>query len=478
MPIKINPFSIGPFRYEPKEKTIEKKSDEFSSSMEQVFGMTDNSLNWYLSATRAYWLYAVSETVQDAVNRIAWAFSMIRPQLQNKITKEYVIDHPALDILELNDMRFNENQVKFEMMVSYLLTGETFPVLEGNVKYEPVGMFHYPANVCNVAQGTDGYIQTIIASYQNVISTFNRAIETPSYRRLKTYVFETENKLMQMMHILNNRKRNYLRAQSVLESVFYQATTKYYGNIHNSSIMEKASRPGGIWSPKDGAMSQPQYEAFKKEIRESMTGPSNAGANIIAPVPVNYNNLLLNQRDMDFAKMFTAYRTEIYGAFQIPLPLVTTETMTMSNYTKSIEAFFDMAVLPRAQFVFKNLGEFILARFKDGDKYRMVIDEREIPALKERLFARSQTMRNTFVFSQDEMRNECGYQKLGAPTGDIVYIPASYLEAGAKDEYDMAPIAIEGQEENPADEPEESIAQQTDDNQEVIEGEGNEPKPE
>lgn len=476
MPFFVKPFHIGPFSYEPKELK-ENKTNEFQSSMGQVFGSTDNSLNWYLSATMAYWLYAVSETVQDAVNRISWAFAGIRPQLQDKVTKEYVTEHPALDLLESNDMRFNENQVKFEMCVSYLLAGEMYPVLEGNVKYEPVGMFHYPANVANIIQGADGYIQTIIASYQNVISTFNRAVDTPAYKRLKTYVFETDNKLMQMMHILNNRKRNYLRAQSVLESVYYQATTKYYGTMHNSSIVEKASRPGGLWSPKDGSMTQAQYEEFKKEVRNSMAGPANAGKNIIAPVALNYQDLLLNQRDMDFINLINTYRTEIYSAFQIPLPLVTTETMTMSNYANAIEAFYDMAVIPRAQFIFKNLGEFVLARFKDGDRYRMVLDEREIPALKSRLFNRAQTMRSIFTFSQDELRNECGYQKKGEEGGDVVYIPANFLEAGNKDEYDFNPIVIAGQEIIPTEETTgASTEAEGNENQNVIEDAGNDGK--
>src|SRR5208282_3866689 len=98
--------------------------------------------------------------------------------------------HEALELLETNDMRFNETQVKKELMVSYMAAGEAFPVIGGNVNYEPVSLYHYPANTCSVTQGNDGFIQTIIASYQNVITTFTRAMETPAYKNIKTFLFE------------------------------------------------------------------------------------------------------------------------------------------------------------------------------------------------------------------------------------------------------------------------------------------------
>ena len=38
----------------------------------------------YISPSYAFWLYDNSDTIQDAVNRIAWAFSQIQPALKDK----------------------------------------------------------------------------------------------------------------------------------------------------------------------------------------------------------------------------------------------------------------------------------------------------------------------------------------------------------------------------------------------------------
>lgn len=411
-----------------------------ATDFQNIFSANPDAVSgFYVSPNVLYWLYGISDTIQDAVNRIAWAFTDIKPMLKDKITGEYILEHPAIELFENTDMRFNQDQVKFEMMVSYCLTGEAYPVLVGNVKYEPVAFYHYPANNISIAQGSDGYIQTVIASYQNVVQTYNRAIN----KNYKSYVFETQDKLSQMAQVINNRKRNYLRAQSPLESVYYQAITKYYGNIHNSGLIRNAARPGGLWSPKDSNMAQNQYEAFKKEIKDNFTGSLNAGRNIVAPVPIEYQNFLINTRDMDFIKLITNSRTEIYSIYSIPLPLVEKDTMTMNNYSKAVEAFYDMAVLPRARHILKQVGSFILSRYKNGNRYEFTIDERCLGALKERAFTRAKDMRSISAFSENEIRSEVGYEAID--NGDEILRPATLLSSGDRDDYTFGNIVIDGQ---------------------------------
>ena len=446
MPLK---FQL-PFKFE--KKSMETKTYYDSVSMDSIFGAgIEGDLGAFLNAVVSYYLFAVCDSVHNAITIVADEFSQIRPVLQDKKTKEYVLEHEALELLETNDLRFNETQVKKELMVSFMAAGECFPVIGGNVNYDPVSLYHYPACNISVVQGNDGYIANILGSYQNVITNYTRAVDSKIYNNLHTFVFEDQTKLNQMMHILSNRRRNYLRAQSDLESIYYQATMKFYTAMHNSGIVKHASRPGGLWSP-TVPLSDDQYTAFSNSIKSGFSGPSKAGKNIVTQHPINYQNLLLTTRDMDFVNLMNESAKDIYNVFRIPLPLVTTETMTHGNYETSIYALYDLAVLPKAKFLFKNIGDFILARYKDGDRFRLVIDDREIPALKQRLLERGQAMRNIFAFSQDEIRGEVGHEITGDKTGKIVYIPATYIEAGAKDEYSVDKFKLEGQQEPEPDE--------------------------
>ena len=49
------------------------------------------------------------------------------------------------------------------------------------------------------------------------------------------------------------------------------------------------------------------------------------GAHIPSPPPANYQDFMINPKDMDFVKMIESSRNDIYNAYHIPLPLVTTE---------------------------------------------------------------------------------------------------------------------------------------------------------
>jgi phage portal protein BeeE len=436
---------------------IETKSADMTA--QNIF--SDNtSIGYFLSPQLAYFLYGISDALADACERIIWATIQIKPQLQEIKTGEYITDHPMLELIEHSDMRWNKTQLLSEMMLSYLLCGEFFPVIQGNVKYEPVGLFHYPANNVGIAQGSDGYIGSMICNYQNIAKVYERAIN-PRYQH---YVFNDKEELNQVMHILQIKKRNYLRAQSPLERIYYQAVMKYYGNIHNSNMLKNPTRPGGLWSPKDGQMSQGQHESFKKEVRDNFTGPANTARNIISAVPIEYQDFLINTRDMDFKELIEKVDRDIYQQYQIPLPLVTTDAATYSNYVNAISAFYDIAVLPRAGFFYFELGDFLLSRYKDGSKFRLVIDERQIPALKERLYTRSQSMRNVYAFSENEIRNEAGYEN--RLNGDVILQPATLI-ANGMDDYTGDSIQYDTQQEMQTEEGDET--ENTDESTDIIE---------
>jgi HK97 family phage portal protein len=203
--------------------------------------------------------------------------------------------------------------------------------------------------------------------------------------------------------------------------------TKYYGNIHNTGLLKNASRPGGLWSPANASLSQDQYEKFKEEVA-NFQGAYSAGKDVVAPQPIKYENFLLNPRDMDFVNLIESSRVEIYGQYKIPLPLVVTKTMTLNNYANSVLAFYDFAVMPVGKYLFGEMGRFILPRYKDGDRFVMSIDERDISALKERMMERAKSMAQSNVFSDNEIRTEAGYEAYEG--GDAIYKPAMLTPIG------------------------------------------------
>ena len=409
---------------------IEKKSIAINEGGFNVLQGKEDSWWTYLAPSIAYRLYAISDVILAACNKICWAYAQIDPVLKHKKTGEIILDHPALELEKNSDMRLRKIQLRFEKMLSLLLTGECFPVLVGNVKYEPVGMFHYPACDVNVVQNPDGYINNIICTYVSVTKSFQRSIS----KNYNNYVFNTEDGLNQVVHILYNRKRGMTRAQSPLESVYNQVLSKIFGHSHNKNMLQNASRPGGLWSPEQIGMTQQQYEAFKQEVR-GFTGYLNSGREVVANHPIKYQNFLLNTREMDFKELLDRCKEDIYDAFDIPLPLANTQTMTMDNYKSAIGAFFDFAVLPKAKFLIGEDFAYALHRFKDGNQFEACVDERQIPAIKDRLFARGKDMTAMESYTEDEKRAATGYEALADGTGNVIYRSAGKVPYSGEDDF-------------------------------------------
>jgi HK97 family phage portal protein len=376
-----------------------------------------------LSPQRAFWLWAKSDSVGDAIDRIAEDFSQIRPVLIDKKTNEIIHEHPALDLIENPQFGASGGRLKKELAISYLAAGECYPVVTGNVNYEPSGMYQVYACNANILNAEDGYIKNIIFSAQNDTNTYNR--QTNFKRGM--FIFQRSDQLAETIMIKSASRSYGNRGQSRLERIYYQAMTKYYGNIHNTGLLKNASRPGGLWTPAKESLTQEQYEKFKEEVA-NFQGAYSAGKDVVAPQPVKYENFLLNPRDMDFINLIETSRVEIYGQYKIPLPLVVTKTMTLNNYSNSVLAYYDMSVMPTSKSLFGEIGRFILPRYKDGDRFVMSIDERDISALKERMMERAKTMATANVFSDNEIRTEAGYESYDG--GDAIYKPAMLTPAG------------------------------------------------
>lgn len=445
MPLKN--LDIGPIHLEftPDNKNINSIETKqitdgvTTGSMAQIFSGANEGWGAYLSPPTAYMLYELSDTIRDCVDRISDSFVELPIILQDLKTKTHLDDHPALSLFRKTDLRMNEGQLKKEMMVSLLLTNEAYPVLEGYVKAEPAGLFHYPAYAVNDSQGTDGYIQQIFAAYQNVIQTFHRNIKDIN-PKFNTYTFQTENQLSEMMQVIRIRRRNYLRGSSPIEPIFYQALAKYYGTIHDYSLIRNGARPGVIVSPKDAVLTPDQMKEFATEWRNGQESLRGRGSTVIANRPIDLKELIVNNRDMDWNNLIKEFRQEIYAMYKIPLPMVVSDTMTLNNYQFAIEFYYDEAVLPNSRYLLKNVGDFILSRYPGGDKLEFCIDERELPALKDRLFRRANLMRTAGIYSQDQILQETGYPKLeDKDEGETILIQTSLTSFSVTDDEEYTP---------------------------------------
>jgi len=411
-------------------RSINTKSAGFSPYVQQA--LSGGIGNSWLSPTAAMLLWETSDTIFNCIDLISMPFSQMTYSLRDKKTGDYLsksTDHPFLALLENPGFMMSSNELMYSLMTSFLVNSVCYPVLDGNINYEPASIRAVYANKANLTP--DGNNQLLNISFADGEKEY--LYKRQLIPKRKTVVYQTDIPLSETMPIIKMKRRHGIEASSPLSRIVNQAYTKIYGNVHNSSLLKNGSRPGGLWSIDGKALSQEQYESFKNEVHNNFSGPANAGVNVVSPAPVKYENFILNPKDMDFVKLIEASAEDIYNLYHVPLALVSTKTMTMSNFQNSQTALFDLAVLPNSYIVLKRLGELALPRYKDGDRYELTFDEKTLPALRARMLETAETMRKVGSYTEDEIRATTGYDNL-TEGGDAVYRPAMWVSSEAEED--------------------------------------------
>lgn len=418
-----------------------RKSDEFvgfsNYALSQLAGMLGSG---YFTTTDAFWIWEKSAIVADAIKKIAMPFSDIMPALKNVDTDEYLTkpgDHPLLELLNSPGFDFDSTRLKYSLMTSFLVSGAAYPVAIGNINFEPSQLESIMANKTTLMPGRTDELQQI-----QFTSTNQNVYKRQEIPKRKTVIFQTQSELSETIQIALEYQSHGIQPLSPLERLYYQSLMKYYGDRHNFGLVKNAARPGGLWSSseKEG-MSQEQHEALKMEVKKFVDNP---GRDVVSPAPVKYENFLLKPTDMDFINLIKTANPDVYNLYDIPLALTDVGSMTQSNYENSMLALYDNAVVPRASYLFNRIGEFLLPRYQDGDKYILTFDKKSIAALKSRMLEEAEKMRKIASFKEDEIRGVAGYEPADED-GDVIFRPAN-LVSGDIDDFegeDLSDVEIE-----------------------------------
>jgi len=392
----------------------------YVSSM--IFG---NGSTGLISASSALFLWSISDSIFTAVDYIATPFSQMTYALRDKKTHEYISGadaHPLLNLLDNPGYLMDSTEMMYSLMTSFLTCGAAYPKAIGNVKFEPNELRQVYPNKVNLIPDKNNYIQAITFSDNEDSNNYIRQM----IPKRKTAVYQAQNGMAETIQILKAKTRSGVQGTSPLSRVVYQVYSKYFGNQHNSSVLKNGTRPGGLWAPGND-MSQWQFEAFKKEVQEKFTGPQNAGRDIIAPVPVKHENFMLTPQDMDFFNLIDQSEKDIFKVYKIPMPLVSEKTMTMANMENAILALFDLSVIPNSYIVLKRLGDFLLPRYKDGDRFELTFDEKTLPALRFRMMETAKKMREIQAYTDDEIRATTGHGDRADGNGNYTFKQTTWM---------------------------------------------------
>jgi HK97 family phage portal protein len=194
----------------------------------------------------------------------------------------------------------------------------------------------------------------------------------------------------------------------------------------NKSLLDNGGRPSGalIWKG-EGRMGEETYRQFKEEVDEKITKKQKRGKPIVLPGNVDWKDLSLSPRDMDFLQSKSTAMQDIARVYGIPPILLNLGSdATFSNMKEARLSLWDSTIIPLLGSYVAVLNQHVASRYEDGVSIK--IDLSDVTALEPRrqgLWERAEKA-SAFI-TVNEQREMINLEPVA--DGDVILVNASQV---------------------------------------------------
>lgn len=138
----------------------------------------------------------------------------------------------------------------------------------------------------------------------------------------------------------------------------------------NAGLLQSGARPSGalVYKPvhqdSTGTLTDEQRAALKDELEQFFSGAANAGRPMVLEGGLDWRDMSLSPKDMDWLAGKDVSAREIALAFHVPPQLIGIQgSLTFSNFEQARLALFDDAVLPMLDHFKDELNHWLAPQF-------------------------------------------------------------------------------------------------------------------
>lgn len=412
------------FNFLKKNKPIEKKSHAFSNSqlISSLIVSSEDVSRRFLTPQKALFYYDLVAPVATAIDLINDEFKNLQIALETN--GEITIDDDILNFLK----QPNDDMVLIDFLetmgIYFLATNEVYIIATGTPSQAPAELIVVSPELVEVKKNRDGFISSIeVQSTSGPKWIFNRADDQ--------FRFFTKDGNQEIWQIKGFNSKQTGRGKSKLTSVSYEIDQYLQVAIHNLSLLKNGMRPSGAFStPPDTTLDDDQFERLKEQIENFYSGGENAGNTLVLDNGLEFKEMGINPKDMDFLNMNKSVSIAIFNRYKVPLPLVNPDKMTLSNMDSAKLNLYDNAVLPFANRMFAELTAFLRPRFKLSEESTIVPFKDKITALQMRRNEELKLKKELGIFTINQLLAEVGEDSI-SQGGDTVFILNNLVPAGA-----------------------------------------------
>jgi HK97 family phage portal protein len=257
----------------------------------------------------------------------------------------------------------------------------------------------------------------------------------------------------QILHVKEFHPTNDWYGLPRVEPAAYAIDRHNAASAHNKALLDNGARPSGalIFKPIKGGTNGPDQSAPPEVIAKAEAsldarhgGPDKAGKPLVFGGNVDWKEMGITPRDMDFNEGKLDAARDICTAFGVPHVLIVPGAATYNNLKEARLQLYEDTVLPLAERVLDALNAWLTPRFGPGLVLGHDLDA--VPALEPRREAkRASTVEvwKSRLITRDEARQALGFDKTGGEAGDEYYEAVSGADPDPTPDSAPAPGAKE-----------------------------------
>jgi len=371
--------------------------------------------------------------LNTAIDMIAEAVGNLPIVLRNKTTGELIYNHDVLTLLSQPNRIDQKTQYSFigQIALWRVLDGNAYIDMLGNINSSPVQLTILKPQNVEILTDDKGIPWKYQYSNGGDYTAFKRNLVNGDIR------YFSQNQLQEIFQIKNFNPKSstidYL-GSSEIWPIYLQILSYLESSKHNWSLLKNGARPSGALLVRKSNPNVPatltddQYTRLKNEINEQYSGTYNSGRPLLLEGGLEWQEMALNPKDMDFINTTRESEQQIYKNLGVPIQLIMNDGTTFNNKREARLQFYEDRVIPLGQEIIDNLDMFLLPRFPDTADLELYINKDDIDALSLKRESRIKSINENTSLTINEKRERLGLLPISG--GDNIFTASGLPIAG------------------------------------------------
>lgn len=349
-------------------------------------------------ALEAYMRNVIAHRAITMISSSAASVGLKLYQVGPKGARREMKSHPAMAILRMPNPLQAESEF-FQSLYHYLL-------ISGNAFIQAVGPSGSPPRELHLLRPDR---VTIIAGKGCLPAAYRYTVGD----KQTDFKVDSITGASRILHIKNFHPLNDWYGLSPIEAAAYSIDQHNQSGAWNQALLQNGARPSGALVVKSqggsyGVLSEEQYNRLKQQIDEQFSGVVNAGRPLLLEGGLDWKELSLTPKDMDFVETKNSAARDIALALGMPPQLLGIPgDNTYKNMQEARLALWEQTVIPLVERVSDGISRWLLPMFENNLELVPYTDD--IPVLALRNQAIWDRVEKASFLTENEKRAAVGY---------------------------------------------------------------------